>query len=351
MLAPVIHLLPLTTVQRERLLPAPGQVFARLEQKLSPLDVVAETHYGGQHLLVDVAKELRLQGEKADRLMKCRAGDIVTKNQVLAQSRDLIPQTIRAAQDGKILLVGGGKILLEVGTATFELHAGVPGVVTRLVQDRGVEITFTGALVQGVWGNGQVDSGLILPLMTSPGDILEAKQLDVSQRGAVILAGRCSDPAVLQTAAELPVRGLILGSLAPALIPQAAQLNFPILVVDGFDQRPLNSAAFKLLTSNARREVTINGENADRYSGVRPEIYIPLPVAEEPPRLREVETFAPNQPVRLIRNPHAAAIGILITLKPGLTQLPSGLRVPAADVKLDTGEQVVVPLANLEVLG
>jgi hypothetical protein len=202
-----------------------------------------------------------------------------------------------------------------------------------------------------VWGNGQVDSGMILPLLNSPEDVLTAKQLDVSQRGAVILAGQCSDPAALETAGELPVRGLILGSLSPTLLGQAAQMHFPIIVVDGFDGRPLNTAAFKLLTSNAKREVTVNAEIADRYNGARPEIYIPLPVTEEPPRPREVETFAPDQPVRLLRTPHAGAIGILINLKPGLATMPSGLRLQAAEVKLETGEQVVVPLANLEVLG
>jgi hypothetical protein len=351
MLAPVTHLLPLTTVQRERLLPSPGQVFAHLDQKISPMDVVAEAHVGGQHLLLDVARLLRVPPEKADRLIKCKAGDQVAKNQVIAQSRDLIPQTIRAAQDGKVLLVGGGKVLLEVGETALELLARVPGMVTRVVQDRGIEITFSGALVQGVWGNGQVDSGMILPLLNSADDALTAKQMDVSQRGAVILAGACSDPAALQTAGELPVRGIILGSLSPALLAQASQMHYPIVVVDGFDQRPLNSVAFKLLTSHAKREVTVNGEIPDRYSGVRPEIYIPLPVGEEPPRLREVETFAPNQPVRLLRAPHPGAIGILINLKPGLITMPSGLRMQAAEVKLDTGELVIVPLANLEVLG
>ncbi|MGD0611479.1 MAG: hypothetical protein ABSB41_08165 [Anaerolineales bacterium] len=351
MLAPVTHLLPLTTVQRERLLPVPGQVFAHLDQKISPLDVVGEAHLGGQHLLLDVARQLRVPPEKADKLIKCRAGDQVVKNQAIAQSRDLIPQTIRAGQDGKVLLVGGGKVLLEVGETAIELIARVPGTVTRVVQDRGIEITFSGALVQGVWGNGQVDSGMILPLLNSPEDVLTAKQLDVSQRGAVILAGQCSDPAALETAGELPVRGLILGSLSPTLLGQAAQMHFPIIVVDGFDGRPLNTAAFKLLTSNAKREVTVNAEIADRYNGARPEIYIPLPVTEEPPRPREVETFAPDQPVRLLRTPHAGAIGILINLKPGLATMPSGLRLQAAEVKLETGEQVVVPLANLEVLG
>ena len=69
---------------------------------------------------------------------------------------------------------------MEAGEETFELRAGIPGKVTRLIPERGVEITFNGALVQGVWGNGQIGLGLMLPVVTSPDELLSVNQIDVS---------------------------------------------------------------------------------------------------------------------------------------------------------------------------
>jgi hypothetical protein len=189
-------------------------------------------------------------------------------------------------------------------------------------------------------------------LAEKPDGDLQTNRLDVSLRGSIILAGQVKDAEALQAAADLPVRGLILSSLHPSLLESARQMRYPIVVTDGFGSLPMNSAAWRLLSTNAKREVTLNAEAYDRYTGTRPEIIIPLPVSQEPIGPNEVEVFAPGQTVRMRRPPPAlGAIGTLVELRPGLTLLTSGLRAPAAVVKIETGESVIVPLVNLEVVG
>jgi hypothetical protein len=239
---------------------------------------------------------------------------------------------------------------MQAGEGIFPLRAELPGIIKHVIPDKGVGILFSGALVQGIWGNGRMNMGVMHPLLSSPGDILTTGQFDVSLRGSILLAGHCADPAVLKSAQDLPVRGIVLGSMSPILIPLALQVPYPIILVEGFGKIPLNGAAFKLLITNARREISLNAAPLDLYKGVRPEIFIPLPVTQTQVYPHEMDTFEPQQPVRLRREPHMGSIGILTALRPGLTVLPSGLRVAAADVRLDNGELVTVPLANLELL-
>jgi hypothetical protein len=349
--APVTHILALTTILRERLLPVPGVVTARLSQRVSASDVVAEARWAREHVLVDVARKLGISIVAADRLIRCKVGDELAANTLIASGSGLFSQELRTPREGRVVAVGGGRVLLEVGETNVELRAGLPGQVMQIVPDRGVVIQTAGALIQGMWGNGRIESGIMVNLMEKTDSALEAGRLDVTLRGSVILGGMVRDAETLRAAGELPVRGLILSSLNPSLIPMALQMRYSILVMDGFGKLPMNSAAYRLLSTNAKRDATVNAEMPDRYSGARPEVIIPLPVSVEPAQPNDVEVFAAGQQVRLRAAPNFGMIASLVRLRPGLTALPSGLRTPAADVRMEGGEEILVPLANLEVVG
>lgn len=351
MLAPLLHVLPLTTIVRERLLPVAGKVNAHVNQRVNPTDIIAEATFAREHVLVDVARTFAISTKAADKLIRVKEGDRLTQGALIAEGKGLFAGAIKAPRAGRIMIAGSGQVLMEVGDTHIELRAGLPGVVSQVISERGVVIRTAGALIQGVWGNGRIDNGLMISLLEKPDDILSADRLDVSLRGSVILGGHVRDMETLKVAAELPVRGLILSSMASSLLQTAYQMRYPILVTEGFGMTPMNSAAFKLLTTNNKREATVNAEHFDRYTGSRPEVIIPLPISNEPDEPNSYVPFAAGQLVRMRRPPGVGMIGTIMNILPGLSLLPSGLRAPAADIKLENGESVIVPLVNLEVVG
>jgi len=351
MIASVLHILPLTTIVRERTLPIAGRVNAKLDQRVSPTDVVAEANFAREHVWLDVARAYGISANAADKLLKVQPGDKLTEGALVAEQGGFMSRPIKAPRPGRVMVAGGGQVLMEVGDARIELRAGLPGVVINVIPERGVVIKTAGALIQGTWGNGRVDNGVLVNLIDKPDAVLSAERLDINLRGSVILGGHVRDAETLRTAAELPVRGLIVSSMISSLLPLAVQMRYPILVLDGLGAMPMNSAAYTLLTSNGRREVTVNAEPFDRYNGNRPEVIIPLPISTEPEEPSPYVEFEVGQRVRMKRSPHAGMLGTLTSLPAGASLLPSGLRAPAGEVKLEEGSVVLVPLVNLEVVG
>lgn len=351
MIAPVTHILALTTIVRTRLLPTPGRIIARVGQKVTSTDVVGEAIIGRKHLIVDFAQQLDQPSKKAATFLKVKKGQKVAQGEVLGETTGLFPREVVAPAEGRVVAIGGGKLVLEAGGVSYEMVAGIPGVISEVIGDQGVVIRATGAVIQGIYGNGRLETGVMISLFDKPDDVLPNSSIDVNLRGSIIIAGHVDNPAVIKSAAELPLRGMILASITPNVLAAVAQAPFPVMLTDGFGRRPMNSAAFKLLTTNVKREVTLNAEIYDRQSGTRPEVFITLPISQEPAEARNTETFAPGQTVRVCYLARPGVIGTLVQLRPGLSVLPSGLKAPAAEIHLETGEQVLVPLTNLEVLG
>lgn len=350
MLAPVAHISALTVIRKDRVLPIPGRVVVRQGQKVAPRDVVAEAHLAPEHVLLNIARGLGVSIDQADSLIQCTTGDDVNNGDLIAGPIGVTRRVVRAPVSGRVMLAGEGQVLIQVNKPPHELQAGISGTVTQLIPEFGAVVETTGCLIQGFWGNGRVDFGLMQSKLEAPEDELTRDKLDVSLRGTIVLGGYCSSDSVFERAVSIPIRGLILSSMSAALIPMAKKMDFPVLVLEGFGDLPLNPISYNLLTTHQNREVSVNAEPFDAYRGQRPEVIIPLPTSRdlEPPGM--FEEFAAGQRVRIVRAPYHSKTGTIELLYNGPTEFPSGIRVPGAQINTEDGESIKVPLANLEVI-
>jgi hypothetical protein len=351
MLAPVTHILPTTLIRRERVLPVSGRVLVRLGQKVSATEVIAEGRQPAQHLILEIGRGLGVSDGEVAKYIIRKVGEEVKEKDIIAGPLGLFSRTVRAPCDGRITAIAGGQVFLEMEGPPYELRAGLSGVVSELIPD-GAVIETTGSLVQGVWGNGQIDLGLLTNLTKTPGDELSAGLLDVSLRGAVVLGGSCLQAEVLKQAAQIPLRGLVLSSLAAELLPIASASPVAIILLEGFGKLPMNLQAYQILTAAEKSEAIVHACRWDRSRGERPEIIIPSPAGEAPDLQKpgDAGQLTAGKTVRILRSPYTARTGVLLSIRPGLTAFPSGIQVPAGVVKLANEDQVDVPLANLEVL-
>ena len=347
---PVTHVIPLTTIRRERVLPVPGAVTVRVNEKVQASHVVAEAETVPRHFFLDVVRGLGVAQRNVGRYIVRREGDRVDAGEVIAGPVGIARRTIRAPANGRIITISRGRVLFEARGELVALRAGFPGMVIATDGTRSVTIEATGALIQAIWGNGRQDYGVMRMVGEGPADRLKTDQLDVNLRGAVLVAGICDHPAPLHQATELSVRGVILGGLASDLIPVAQRLPYSVVVLEGFGERPINPPAFHLLSSNIGREVAIDGQQPRSFQLQRPEVIIPLPATRDIELPDEVIPLKPGVRVRILRAPYQGEVGAVQSVLDQAAEYPSGIRAMSAKIELAGGNIVTVPIANLEVL-
>lgn len=351
MIAPVTNIQPLTTLRRKRTLPVEGQVLVSVGDTVQSVDPIARANLNNRHMLLDAGRALGLPVARAERLIQRAVGDVVEEGAIIAGKRGVGSRQLRAPAAGTIIAISEGQVLLQVSDESALLPARVPGQVVEVQPNRGVTIECICAWAQGVWGNGRFADGVLQMVSNRPEENFTADQVDMSLRGAILLASHCEQRQALELAAQVPIRGLVLGSLATRLLPIAQKLPFPLLLTEGFGNAAINSDAFKLFSNHNGDVATLNAQATNPLNGDRPELVIPLKDAGRPPLTVDMQTFRIGQTVRVLTGLDKSRLGEIVNLLPASTRFESGLRAPGALVSLEHGPEMVYPLANLELLG
>lgn len=313
--------------------------------------IVGRTSLPGDFRIVPVGRVLGIAASEVGKCLRVDLGSSVHRGDLLAKREGLLGPSVTSPIDGVLTATGGGRVLVEAKPTPFELRAHLSGTVLGVEGDQVITIETAGTLVQGTWGTGGERVGTLKCLTRRPTEPLQAQAVDPACHGAIVVAGVTLDEEPLERAREMDARGLITGGLAPDLIATAEELDFPVIVTDGFGEVTMMDSIFELLVEHDGRETSISGGSAAARNGVRPELIIPILNREPPPkRASKRADLEPGSEVRAVRAPYAGQVGTVVGIPRFAQRLDTGARIRCAEVDFGGDGSAFIPLVNLDVL-
>lgn len=271
-----------------------------------------------------------------------------------------------------------GYLVITAPAQVLEVRAHLKGFVSAVDPYRAVTIQSPVAMVQGAFGLGGEQHGVLRTTVTDAAEELLPDMLDERAALSIVIGGGPIGAGALARAIELRVRGLIVGSIAPEDLstflghsgdgawevgssgwtfpPAAAGRDFPLtlMVTEGLGRRPMCRQAFDLLTSYDGAEASLDGRTWLHGPQMRrPQVLIPLVRADpaELPAEETAERLTLGTAVRLLSADLLGRGGTIVGFPRGMRTLACGARYRVAEVRLDDGQIIDVPLENLEALG
>lgn len=346
------HMLPLTLVRRERLLPedTEAQVDAAVGSRVGMRDVIARGFAPAPYALIDAMRFFKLKKpEDLKPLLEVSVGDIVSATQTLAARGR---RRLASPMVGRVAAVDSGRIVLQAAAETVELDAGLNGQIVEVRKGRGVVIETFGAVLQGVWGNNRRAVGTLRMDPSNGIENVDPDAIDIQFRGSIIVTRRSITSSLLKALVELNLAGLIAPSMETSMIKEAISARGGILLTDGFGAQRMNTPTYQFFDEMDGRQATVDAVLPGPLELRRPEVIVNVPLhpQERPSAPLTNVSLQQGMQVRVIHG-GAVTFGEAIGLPKAPVLLDNGLRVQCAQVELVTGERLMVPLANIEVPG
>jgi hypothetical protein len=351
----------MTVIRRERIMPVPGEILTGEHQLVDANEVIGRYNAESQIMIVEAALSLGIEPEalkdhlliddplETDDLILVGLGEeLAVKRSMMGLAR----KVVRAPEDGQVVLIDNGRIIMITVPEAVDFQASIPGEVINIMGDQGVRIETTGALIQGVWGSGGSEFG---PLRVVGGDkrgILPADAIHDQMAGTIVASRLPLSMDAIQMAVENRVRGLVAPAIAADLRKRAGRLSIPIMLTQGFGDFVMADPVYELLAAHEGRSAALDAASAEAWGSERPELAIPLPSPDYRPELPRIGVpLDVGDRVKMLRDPMRGQIGTVVNLPETPRTIESGLRVLGAEIELPGNRFVFVPFANLELLG
>jgi len=359
-------------VVKTRRLPTKGEVLVGAGDIVQADTVVARASLPGNLVTVKASQHLGIEPSELPVALKKKEGDEVEAGEVLAETSSffgVFRSQCKAPVSGVVDHVSplSGYIAIRRPPIPIEVDAYVPGRVTEVIPEEGVAIETRGAWVQGIFGVGGERRGALATAADGPDARMNLSRVN-DAKGKVLIAGSTCTGEDLLAAASAGAVGVVVGGITDSELRRfvgydigiaiTGHENVPLTLIltEGFGVLSMAERTWRLLSGLEGRQASINGATQIRAGVIRPEIIVALDQVEVRTCAAGSEEASVEQElvigarVRVIREPHFGALGNVAALPPELRRIETEAQLRVAELRLDSGETVTVPRANLEII-
>lgn len=357
-----------TVIRRRRILPLPGTVLVKVDDRVRSNQPVARAELPGKVYPLNLANQLGVAPNEITEYLIKKGGDAVQKDEVLAENKPLfkwMKTEIRSPITGTVESISAmtGQVLLREPPRILELLGYVDGAVVEIHPQQGVTIECLCSLVQGIFGIGGETYGELVMAVAAPDEALTPVHVKPDMKGQIVVGGSFLPADAMVKAKEVGVAGLVVGGIHDkdlrallgydlgVAITGAEQVGFTLILTEGFGTIPMAQKTFALLSAHAGAKASISGATQIRAGVIRPEIIIPQTETQAGTIMQPQRAgIRVGDPVRIIRDPLFGKIGEVSALPSDLTKIPTESEVRVLEVRFPDGQVAVIPRTNIEVI-
>jgi hypothetical protein len=352
------------------MLPIPGQVLVKAGDRVTAQQVVAETLLPGDITPLNLAKILAMPPADVPGCCLKKEGDRIKPGDILARTKGIFGmfQTEHAANvAGTIESISSvtGQLIIRGEPIPLQVKAYLAGTVVEILPNEGCVIEASASFVQGIFGIGGETWGPIRMACRRHDQELTGALMQTDMKGCIVVGGARMTAEAIEQARRLGVSAIVSGGIDDedlrkvlgydlgVAITGSENLGITLIITEGFGEIAMAERTYGLLASRVGDEASVNGATQIRAGVMRPEIVIPL---KGTAKQIESEAAAPSgyleigMPVRIVRDPYFGRIGSVSALPHELRVLESGSKARVLEVKFDSGESVIIPRANVELI-
>lgn len=359
-----------TVIRRKRLLPIKGDVLVSKGDHVEAQGIVAETFMPGDVIPINVANLLSLPPRDLPECMLVSEGDKVTTEDIIARTKGIFgffKSSCKSTADGTVETISEitGQVILRGEPHPVQVLAFIPGTVVEVIPDQGIVIESEVSFIQGIFGIGGETFGKIHIACDSHKQALEEDMITPEMEGKIIVGGARITAEAINKAVKVKAAGIISGGIDDhdlkeflgydlgVAITGSEKKGLTLIITEGFGDIAMADKTFNLLKLRNGCDASITGATQIRAGVIRPAVIIPVDDSMPEAKVdssHQTGVLEIGFPVRIIRDPYFGQIGEINELPAEPEPLDSGTRSRVLRVKLESGDIVTVPRANVELI-